>query len=217
LSAGGAFADSRGPTMGPHDYDVDELAAQLDKVHASFGAHELVGFFVGLRSGPNVVDARTWVSALSQLGTATPPALGPDTGSDSWANARLWLGDVMDFLEHLEPRLAQAGPRSLCPEPSRTDDPTLGRWCQGYVRGARLHPEWVRDELADLFLSVLSIFSGDVAPETLFDPKASAMSLSTWRARHRARIPDYVEDLWEYWADAREALQDALRRTFRPD
>jgi uncharacterized protein len=173
----------------------------------------LQGFLAAIVSGPVTIPASTWL----------PYAVGADPGWESEAQAKEALDLVMRLNNEVAVLLLEGHGVEpiLYPVGTEEDAPLdYAAWCAGYLEGMELSdPPWSEfaedEDLAALVTPFLALALEGEAPDPEnpgpFDD-LSDEELTEITSLARDRLPEAVQDVYDYFIDRRQKLAP-VRRT----
>lgn len=155
----------------PDLIDLDDLAADEARIEAladkGVDLHYALGLFAALHTGPEIVQPATWLELVVEDRTFT-----------DFEDAQAGISTLMAVYNGVAQSFREGDAAAGCPPPD--DHDAVASFCAGYVDGAKLQPEWRRDEKGS---ALLLPFSGDT-PEL---PKLLRVCYEHWRARRERR------------------------------
>lgn len=179
------------------DDDLDRLADFLDSPSVPEDAMDIVeahGFITAIVSAPTMLMPSQW----------QPTLFGGQPEFQSMAEAQEILGLLMRLNNEVAGELQS---RSFMPL-GYPDPEDIERWCEGYLRGARLDPAWGEDEEGTALIFPVGVLAGafdlvgedDETGEKIVDPTKHI-------ERCRETLPEYVQRAYDHFvALRREAL-----------
>lgn len=157
---------------------MDDGAALEDLFeHLPVSANWTMGFLSAIGSGPDPIASTTWIPEIVTEGAfeGSPKA------------------DLLERLFIAAGETLRSTPEIICPEPDKPEEEVVD-FCTGYLRGARMHATWSKDETA----------SGKLRPfELLAKEKTDADAQSSALREHLGRD---VADLFAYWQAKRQVV-----------
>jgi uncharacterized protein len=155
----------------------------------------LSGLVTGVVVGPDSVANQTWTD------------IALEGASDE---ATQFVGELTAVMLSFQESVARALETNVASIP-----PTYGedakQFALGFLRGAKLHPSWARDEIAVTWLIPFMIVSGLFAEEDLHDPDGNPITdRAGFASGHAARFGEHLTEIRNHWA-ARRASGRAAR------
>jgi uncharacterized protein len=183
--------------MRPTEPDADALEQTLDRLQVDEAW--LIGTFVALHSGPELVPPSVWLPVVME-GAATSSA------REAKQDAEVILGFynvVGDVVEH--------SMEKLLPDPTDSED--IAAFCAGYFDAAMQQKRWVEDELASEHLFGLGILAGAIGDENMVDEEGKPTEdVEGWKAEERKELANLVAWQYEHWKSARRELSAPIRK-----
>lgn len=179
--------------------ELDRLSAFLDSPALFEGAMDLVeahGFLTAIVSAPSTLMPSRW----------QPLLFGGPPQFESLEQAQ----EVFGLLTRMNNEIAHDLLVGSF-EPLGYPDPLdLERWCVGYLAGARLDPAWVgRDDHGTALTFPMGVLAGELDLVGEADVDGNPIVDATKHEElYRERLPDYAQDLYDYFAEQRRAGLD---------
>lgn len=164
MKLGGPQAKDDGPAL-------EELFASLP-----VSADWTIGFLTALCSGPDAVALMDWVSVLYPRVEDTPAERGKI--------------DLLARLCGAAGETLRTTPEIIPPEPDKPEQDVVD-FCTGYLRGARMHATWGKDETATKKLLPFQV----LANEEVVGADAE-----------RDRLGRNVAEVYAYWQSRRQVV-----------
>ena len=156
------------------------------------------GFFAALHTGPNVLVPSDWV-----------PHFTPEAGFTDNQDATASIVTLLHLYNRIGSVLTD-DPGALCPDPEDVDG--IEQFCNGYVSGVTLHPDWRKDKIAAAAAAMLAVLGGLVPHEELKDPDGQPWpDLDDFLDRQRLELKEHVRQLWKHWAPGRKIAAASVR------
>ena len=161
---------------------MDDGAALEDLFeHLPVSANCTMGFLSAIGSGPDPIASTAWV-----------PEIVTDGAFDGTPKARAKV-DLLERLFIAAGETLRSTPEIICPEPDKPEEEVVD-FCTGYLRGARMHETWTKDETASQKLHPFEVLAKQ---KTDADPAATAL---------REHLGKDVADLFAYWQAKRQVV-----------
>lgn len=158
---------------------MDDGAA-LEQLFANLpeSADWTIGLLTAVCTGPDAIAASVWI-----------PAIVAEGAFDETPAARIRV-DLLARLHGAVSETLGTTPEIICPEPDKPAKEAAD-FCRGYVRGARMHETWSKDETATAKLLPFEALAKESA-----DPMAA----------ERERLGKSVAELRAYWQSKRQVV-----------
>lgn len=144
--------------------------------HLPVTADWTIGFLTAVCTGPDAIAPTAWI-----------PEIVPEGAFDDDGAARAKV-DLLARLYGAVGETLRTTPEIICPEPDKPAEEAVD-FCGGYVRGARMHETWQKDEAAAEKLVPFVALAKDGVD-----------------AAQRERLGTYVAELHAYWQSKRQVV-----------
>jgi uncharacterized protein len=183
--------------MRPTEPDADALEQTLDRLQVDEAW--LIGTFVALRSGPELVPPSVWLPVLMEGAPAV-------SAQKAQKEAQLLLGFynvVGDVVEHSLEELL----------PDATDTEDIEAFCAGYFDAAMQQKRWVEDGLASAELFGIGVLAGAIGDENMVDDDGKPIEdVEGWKADERKGLANTFAWHYEHWRATRRELTSPVRK-----
>jgi uncharacterized protein len=158
---------------------------ELDDLFDRFGIDDdwALGFFAGVVTGPEEISPTVWL-----------PAFMGDNEFDGEADMQLGVKVLAQLHTAVGVNL-RSDPTELCPDADDTDGVT--EFCKGYIRGAALHPTWMKNERGLALLCIMTALAGEIPESELLGPGDKPPTCpEPWLESQRRQLGAHVGELF---------------------